>query len=180
MSSFSEKRTSLYTYARDNSPDLHAWRTPTRTRALVVAYFLGLSVAIGSWIMMLLGIVGVWTYLIAYVGALLVSMIAFTMLRCTIDAKDMAPLEELDGYEREIMAAWHDRSHRVFEIVLLIGGFAFIVASSFFHQYFHPSALGVSAGLFMLFTYLSVGTLPAVGFAATFNDNPHDQPEELF
>lgn len=180
LSSISQRRATRYAYLHNNAPALQSWRTPARTRTLVTIYFLGLGVAVSAWILMLLRVLGMGSYLIVYIAALLMSMIAFTMLRCTIDAKDLAPLEELDGYEREVMATWHSRSHRVFETVLLVGGFAFILASTFFHQYFHPAALGVSAGLYMLFTYLAVGTLPAVGFAATFNTNPHDQPEELF
>lgn len=179
-SSISTRRANRYEFVRDNAPDLASWRTPGRTRALVAAYFLGIAASASSWILNLLQVFGLGTYLAVYIGGIMVSMVAFSMLRCTIDAKDLAPPDQLDDYEREVMARWHDRSHRTFEGALFIGGMGFILVSTFFYEYFHPAALGVSAGLYMIFTYLAVGTLPAVGFAATFNTDPHDQPEELY
>lgn len=169
-----------YYSIRDHAPNFEAWRTPGRTRLLAAIYFAGLAAAIVSWVFMALSGIGPNTYLLAYNGGLLVSMAAFTVLRCTIDGKDIAPLYLLDDYEREIMNLWHDRTHRLFQIVLFVGGIIFIVAGSFFSEHFHPAFFGVSAGLFMIFTYLVVGTLPTVGFASAFNDNANDQAEELY
>lgn len=176
MNTSTEKiRSWNYSYLRKKAPRLEGWRTPGRTKALVAVYFAALAIAVITWLTLVFGLINVWWFLGFYVGAIIASMVAYSMLRMTIDAKDSAPSQELDDYEQEVLDEWRVKGHRLAQTTLFVGGFFFVFAGSFLIDSVEPAVLIISAGLYMIFSYLVVGTLPVVGFAATFNQNcPED------
>ncbi|AWB83611.1 hypothetical protein [Corynebacterium liangguodongii] len=147
---------------------------PGPTKALTTTYAAALSIALCVWIAanfltptpLLLGI---------YIAALIAAMFAITLLRISIGSRDRAPAAVLDDYEAEVLSLWRSRALTAMSIALFSGGaaFAFIypLASS---SSAAASQVAVNAGLYMIFVYLAVATLPTAGYAATFNRNPEE------
>lgn len=143
-------------------------RNPKATRALIATYFAGLSVAVILFIVLLTMGLHRTVFLVSYTAAILISVVAWTYIRGANGRKDRVPEAELDEYERHVFATWRNRAFRIISMLNLIGGLAFSVFALFSRDSVDPTAL-VAAGLYMLFTYLFVSTLPMIGYAITFN-----------
>lgn len=141
------------------------WRTPERTRALIITYFTALSLGLGLEIAALWSLHLIWPA----IAGLFISMMAWTMLRNTIYMKDIAPRSELDDYEQHVLDLWRGRALGITRVLLFAGATAMIVVGVSFNALIPTSVFAVVAGLFLLFIYLAVTTLPAVGFALSFN-----------
>lgn len=96
------------------------------------------------------------------------------MLRSTIRMRDTAPREELDDYEQAILDLWRGRALGVLSTLLVVGGVATIVLGLVFADHISTPMLAVFTGLYMIFSYLAITTLPAVGYALTFNQPTED------
>ncbi|RSZ61485.1 hypothetical protein EAH68_13085 [Corynebacterium hylobatis] len=106
-------------------------------------------------------------------AALFASLVAWTVLRSSIDAKDTAP--------EQVLADRRRRSLRIFENLLILGGAAVIVLGFMFRKDIDVATMSVFAGIYMIMLYLSVGTLPVVGYALNFNREDADtDPEEEY
>lgn len=147
------------------------------TKALIATYFAGLAVAVVLFILSLTTGMSPAVFTVSYTGAILVSMAAWTLIRGANGSKDRLSDAELDEYERSIFAAWRKRAFQAFSVLNLVGGTGFCAYAYFFRDSVGAIALA-AAGLYMVFTYLSVSTLPMIGFAATINrDHPEDHTE---
>lgn len=154
-----------WTDAQPEPGFVEKWRTPARTRALIVTYFTALFAGIGLEIGALWNVHLLWPA----VAGLLVAMTAWTMLRNTIRSKDSAPREMLDDYENQVLDLWRSRALSIISVMLFTGGAAFILIAVGFADTLEVGPFGAVAGLYLIFTYLAVTTLPAVGYALTFN-----------
>ncbi|GAB3938892.1 hypothetical protein [Corynebacterium tapiri] len=157
----------------DNTPTptwVDRWRTPGRTRALVITYFTFLAVSFLCEVGMFFSLHFLWPLL----AAMLVAMIAWTLLRNTIGAKDMAPRHALDEYENEVLDAWRSRALTLLNTLLVVGAAASIILGLVAADGIRTQIFATAVGIYMLFTYLAVSTLPAVGFALTFNQPAED------
>lgn len=146
------------------------WRTPGRTRFLVATYFTFLTLAL------ILELAALWWFPLMwfFFGALLIAVVAWTVLRSTIRMRDAAPREELDDYEQAILDLWRGRALGVLSTLLVVGGVATIVLGLVFADHISTPMLAVFTGLYMIFSYLAITTLPAVGYALTFNQPTED------
>lgn len=164
-------------YITDNAPRFENLRRPRPTRALITTYFTGIALA-------MISLVGsfLWTHFLWFhFAGLFTSMVAWTVLRSSIDAKDTAPAQVLDSYEQEVFADWRRRSLRIFEGMLILGGAAVIFLGVLFREYIDVATMSMFAGMYMIMLYLSVGTLPVVGYALAFNRGDADtDPEEAY
>ncbi|MCS5480483.1 hypothetical protein NYP18_12555 [Corynebacterium sp. YIM 101645] len=172
-----ESQLRRWQYLADNAPRFEELRRPRPTRALIAAYFTGLALAMVS-----LAGSFLWTHFMWFhFAALFTSMVAWTVLRSAIDAKDTAPEQVLDSYEQEVLADWRRRSLRIFEILLILGGAAVILLGALFREHIDVATMSMFAGMYMIMLYLSVGTLPVVGYALAFNrDDADTDPEEEY
>jgi hypothetical protein len=164
-------------YLTDNAPRFDNLRRPGPTRTLITTYFTGLALAMTSLAGSFLWIHFLWFHF----TALLTSMVAWTLLRSSIDAKDSAPEQLLDSYEKEVLATWRRRSLRIFENLLILGGTAVIFLGVLFREHIDVATMSMFAGMYMIMLYLSVGTLPVIGYALAFNRGDADaEPDEEY
>lgn len=171
MTDRQERKRRQWEFIVGNSRTFERWRRPGPTRALIACYFSGLALAIVCLVATFVWFHFLWFYLVAFLGA----MAAWTILRSTIDVKDTAPVEVIDDYEAEVLDLWRRRSFNLFGALLLIGGVGVIIVGAFFGRHIEVATMSTFAGMYMLMLYLTVGTLPAVGYALTFN---HPEPDE--
>ncbi len=147
---------------------LRSWRHRTPTLRLIAALYGCQAVALIS------GVIALW-WNPAFLGCLaflLLTCIPWTLLRLTIDTKDDAPESVLDEYEQQVIASWNHLALRLlgywasFCAVLL----AFSGAMDFpAHLGVSPTGWNVVFGEIVLVSSLSLTSLPAVGYALTFN-----------
>lgn len=141
------------------------WRTPSRTRTLIITYFTGLILGIGLEVAALWKLHLIWPA----IAGLVVSMTAWTLLRWTIHSKDTAPRTALDDYEQQVLDLWRARALTIVGTMLFLGAFCTIVLGVIFSDTFGLAPFAAVVGLYMIFIYLAVTTLPAVGYALSFN-----------
>lgn len=146
------------------------WRTPGRTKFLVATYFTALALALVLELAALWWIHFIWFFFIA----LLVAITSWTLLRSTINSKDGAPREVLDDYEQAVLDTWRARALNALSALLIVGAFAMIILGVVFDDEIPTAAFGAVSGMYMIFSYLAVTTLPAIGFALTFNQPTED------
>ncbi|AIT60504.1 hypothetical protein [Corynebacterium doosanense] len=146
------------------------WRTPERTRALVIAYFFFLALSLLMEIGIFLSFHFMWPLLVAMACA----MGSWTMLRNTIGAKDMAPRHARDDYENQVLDQWRSRALTLLNALLIVGAVASILIGTIMGEQIRTAIFATATGIYLLFTYLAVSTLPAVGFALTFNRPTED------
>lgn len=107
--------------------------------------------------------------------AIVLSCVPWTILRITIDSKDSKPLSILDEYEAQILDEWRRRAFKLSTSLLFIGGFATLLAGNWFLGGGITGTIAtkylLGAGYYLLFSYFISATLPAVGYALTFNQN---------
>lgn len=146
------------------------WRTPGRTRGLVISYFTLLAIALVAEVVSLFWLPALALFVIPLIGA----MVAWTILRNTINMKDVAPREELDDYEQSVLDRWRATALRVLSILLVVGAMGSIFIGVTFDDTISTAIFSTVVGLYMIFSYLAVTTLPAIGFALTFNRPAED------
>jgi len=149
-------------------PGAERVRNQKATRVLIAAYFAGLTVAVLLFIASLATNMDPTVFLVCYTAAMLVSMVSWTIIRGANDRKDRVPEAELDEYERDVFTTWRNRAFRIISALTFLGGFIFCAYAYFAGDTVDVIAL-VAAGLYMIFTYLFVSTLPMIGYAITFN-----------
>lgn len=170
--------TSISRQNRAALPGSKRVRNQKATRALIAVYFAGLIVAALLFGISLIAELDSWPFSLSYIVAMLLSMAAWTYIRGANDSKDRLPDAKLDEYERDIFATWRQRAFKAFSALTLVGGAGFLLYATFIADAANSVAYK-TAGLYMLFTYLFVATLPMIGFAATINrDHPEDHAEE--
>lgn len=164
MHSISEK---AYDYATKRpEPDYVApWRTQRRTRTLTVAYFVSLVLAFAF------ELAGIWNaiLMIPFCIFFAITMGIWILLRQTIKAKDLAPRDQLDDYEAAVLATWRRRANSILLIIVIVMAFVLIVLSGTVADGISSSSICTATGLLLLYAFLVTATLPAVGFALTFN-----------
>ena len=99
-------------------------------------------------------------------------------LRISIDSKDTKPLASLDEYEAQVLDHWRQKAFKLSTSLLMAGSAAAFVSNfgflgvDIFELNSTKFLLGV--GYYLLFSYFISATLPAVGYALTFNQNSED------
>ncbi|MDT9407790.1 hypothetical protein [Corynebacterium rouxii] len=163
----------FYDFAISNGNPYPRWRNPRSTHLLVTGYFVSLVLALIFELLMFIWIHFIWVF----IACMFIAMTCWTILRSTIDLKDMAPEDRLDDYEKAVINKWRQRSLSTALSLLFIGGLAAIIASTSLiapDSPLSPNLLAIFAGLYMIYTYLFASSLPAVGYALTFNRNPEE------
>lgn len=142
------------------------WRTEARTRLLIRIY-LG-SLAFG----LLIGVVQIFwrPALFAWLVFTVVMLVAWTMLRTVINTRDVAPEEELDEYEHEVIRNWQAIAYGwlVF-LAMAVSVYMIILGVSGTGDLSHWIYTG---GLFTLLGLLAASALPTVAYATTFGPVP--------
>lgn len=147
---------------------LRSWRHRTPTLRLIAAFYGCQAVALIS------AVIALW-WTPAFLGCLaflLLTCIPWTLLRLTIDTKDDAPESVLDEYERQVIASWNRITLRLlgYWASFCAGLLAFSGALDFpAHLGVSPTRWNVVLGEIVLIGSLSLTSLPAVGYALTFN-----------
>lgn len=164
MPVFSEK-----TYSFINSQPEPAYvarlRHPRATRVLIIGYFAALAIALLSEFAALRSL-----YLfIPFLIFMIIAMTCWSLLRQTIQAKDLAPRDQLDDYEASILAGWRRRAMTASSAVMVVTGVALITIAVTFSESPRLPGLCAVIGMFLIYAYLFISTLPAVGFALSFN-----------
>ncbi|MDK8626748.1 hypothetical protein [Corynebacterium appendicis] len=149
-------------------PGAERVRNQKATRVLVAAYFTGLTVAVLLFIASLATGMDSTVFVVCYTASMLVSMVSWTIIRGANDRKDRVPEAELDEYERNVFTTWRNRAFRIISALNFLGGFSFCAYAYFAGDTVDRTVL-IAAGLYMIFTYLFVSTLPMIGYAITFN-----------
>ncbi|MEJ4100765.1 hypothetical protein V5S96_10425 [Corynebacterium mastitidis] len=147
---------------------LRSWRHRTPTLRLIAALY-GCQAAA-----LICGVIALW-WTPAFLGCLaflLLTCIPWTLLRLTIDAKDDAPESVLYEYEQQVIASWNRLALRLLgywvsfcAILLVFSGTLDFPA----HLGVSPTGWNVVFGEIVLISSLSLTSLPAVGYALTFN-----------
>ena len=112
-------------------PGAERVRNQKSTRVLVAVYFTGLTAAVLLFIASLATSLDSIVFVVCYTAAMLVSMVAWTIIRGANDSKDRLPEAELDEYERDIFATWRNRAFRIISALNLAGGLGFCVYAFF-------------------------------------------------
>lgn len=146
------------------------WRTPARTKALVLIYATAMPLAL---ILELAAIMWL-PLLIPAMILLFASMVAWTVLSNTIGMRDAAPRSALDGYETEVLDLWRHRALQLMSAMILVGAVATIILGVAFSDAVDTAVLASVVGVYMIFCYLAFTTLPAIGYALAFNRNPEE------
>lgn len=115
------------------------WRTPERTRALAITFFRALALSL-----VFLAAVAVWT-----------------LLRGTIDRKDTAPRNNLDGYEQVVLDTWRARALSILTTLLIVGALLFFAVGLIFDDVVDVASFALIAALYL-------------GYALTFNQPSED------
>ncbi len=165
-----EERMWRYQSTRPEPAFVASWRTPARTRALVAAYAVTMPLAL---ILELAGLARP-ALLVPAVLVLLVSMIAWTILRSTIGMRDVAPRASLDSYEAEVLDLWRHRALALMGTMLLLGAALTVALGVALSDVVDTGVLAAVVGLYMLLCHLVLTTLPAVGYALAFNRPPEE------
>lgn len=158
-------------YVTANGPTFPRLRNPRATKALITTYAVMMAAAIVFQLAMFRWPHAVWLFLVC----LVIALVAWTVLRSTIGVRDAAPRDRLDDYESEVLAVWRQRALNVLLVLLFIGALTIFTVSTFFSGALSPATVGTVAGLFMLYSSSIVSTLPAVGYALTFNRDADEE-----
>ena len=149
------------------------FRRPGPTRGLIASMY-G-CVAVSAIFLIIAQTFSAYWALFATSITIALSCIPWTILRISIDTKDTKPLAALDEYEAQVLDHWRQKAFKL-STSLLIGGSAAAFISNFgflgadiFELNSTKFLLGV--GYYLLFSYFISATLPAVGYALTFNQN---------
>jgi len=152
------------------------FRSPGPTRGLIASMY-GCVAVSAIFLIIALAFSAYWA-LFATSITIALSCIPWTILRISIDSKDTKPLATLDEYEAQVLDHWRQKAFKLSTTLLFVGGLA-AFASNFrflngdtFEINSTKFLLGV--GYYLLFSYFISGTLPAVGYALTFNQNSED------
>ncbi|CAB0728749.1 hypothetical protein FRC0293_00028 [Corynebacterium diphtheriae] len=89
----------FYDFAISNGNPHSRWRTPRSTRLLITGYFVSLVLALIFELLMFAWIHFIWIF----IACMFIAMTCWTVLRSTIDLKDMAPEDRLDDYEKAVI-----------------------------------------------------------------------------
>ena len=169
----------------ERQPRFEKLRKPRATRTLIAIYLGGMAVAFAALPLSLsftrdsgpdnLNFSFLGLYLVGW----LVSCIAWTVLRCTIDIKDTAPDSALDEYEAEVLARWRRTGFQALQWTTLVVAFAIMFIGSWVPQISPADSVLIIGGLTLLFVVTACSTLPAVGYALTFNTSEDAAPEPV-
>lgn len=158
-------------YVTSDGPTFPRLRNPRATKALITTYAVMMAAAIVFQLAMFRWPHAVWLFLVC----LVIALAAWTVLRSTIDVRDTAPRSELDDFEAEVLAVWRKRALNVLLALLFLGAVTFVIVPAVSSGRLDPAAVGTAAGVFMLYSAGVVSTLPAVGYALTFNRNADEE-----
>lgn len=140
---------------------------PRHTRALITGWAASVAATILG---VALTYLGGDTWLIpGGLGALGV-MVFWTLLRGSIRMRDSAPRELLDDYEAEVLDRWIRRGYRALAAVIYAVGMALILSATLLDTVSWEAL--VALGMLLIITMLTVTSLPAIGYALTFNADP--------
>lgn len=142
------------------------FRNPRDTQVLITVYFAGMLISFACMAYQIAFSFNWWPNGM-FLGSMAVSICAWTLLRSANEMKDTAPEDQLDEYERVVLATWRKRSLKLFSTLVGLGGTAFLAAGLFMGNDFDLGL--IAAGYFMLGTQLIATPLPMVGYAVTFN-----------
>lgn len=150
------------------------FRNPRSTRMLLAVYLGGMAVAFAAMPLFLI-FPGV-GFLALYMASALLGCVAWSALRCTIDIKDAAPDAALDEYEAEVLARWRRTGFQALQWITLVVAFAIMFIGGWVPQILPADKVLLIAGLALLFVVTICSTLPAIGYALTFNASEDAAP----
>ncbi|MCZ9295919.1 hypothetical protein [Corynebacterium yonathiae] len=149
------------------------FRRPGPTRGLIASMY-GCVAVSAIFLLIALALSSYWA-LFAMSIAIVLSCVPWTILRISIDSKDTKPLTSLDEYEAQTLDQWRRRAFKLSTSLLFVGGFATLLTGNWFLGGGITGTIAtkylLGAGYFLLFSYFISATLPAVGYALTFNQN---------
>ncbi|MEO5308914.1 hypothetical protein QKD99_03895 [Corynebacterium sp. c3Ub_189] len=152
------------------------FRRPGPTRGLIVSMY-GCVAVSAIFLIIALSFSAHWA-LIAMSITIALSCIPWTILRISIDSKDTKPLATLDEYEAKVLDHWRQKAFTLSTALLFTGGLVTLLVGNWFLGGGITGTIGtkylLGAGYYLLFSYFISATLPAVGYALTFNQNSED------
>lgn len=166
-----DRRLAYWERVIDDSGPARRWRTPGRTRTLILCYFSAVGLLPATLAATLFWSPAIWFYLAAAVAII----VSWTVLRSAIDVKDAVPAALLDEYEQSVLARWRHRSHRLFMGLSLTGGVGVMAIGVVFHEDLTVTLMAVISALTMFMIGLLAGSLPAVGYALTFHRDADEE-----
>lgn len=145
---------------------LPAWRTEKRT-LLLIRIFLG-TLVFG----VITGVAQIfWSPLLfAWLPFTIVACTSWTMLRTVINARDVAPTDELDEYENEVVRTGQTTAYALFTNFTLVIAFYMV-----FLPVFNPDGLDrwiYTGGLFTTLGLMAIIAIPTITYASTFGPVP--------
>lgn len=145
---------------------LPTWRTEGRVRLLIRVFVANLAFGI------ITGVVQIFwfPFIIAWLVFTVVGCISWTMLRIVINTRDVAPADELDEYEAEIVRAWQATAYGYFTMFTLAVAFYMV-----FLPVLSPAELAhwvYSGGLFTALGIMAIIAMPTIAYATTFGPVP--------
>ncbi|MCG7450838.1 hypothetical protein MHK12_10530 [Corynebacterium kefirresidentii] len=149
------------------------FRRPGPTRGLIASMY-GCVAVSAIFLILALALSSYWA-LLAMSIAMVLSCIPWTILRVSIDSKDRKPLSSLDEYEAQVLDQWRRKAFQLSTALLFTGGLVTLLVGNWFLGGGITGTIGtkylLGAGYYLLFSYFISATLPAVGYALTFNQN---------
>lgn len=152
---------------------LPKWRTASRTNLLIRLFFAALAFGF------ITGVIQIFwpPFIFVWFPVTVATCVFWTMLRTVINTRDVAPSEELDEYESEIVRTWQVVAYGLFTLFTLTIAIYMVVVSTI-----NPDSLDrwiYSGGLFTTLGLMTIIALPTTAYATTFGPVPvpGDDPE---
>lgn len=163
----------------ERSRSFERFRNPRSTRMLLAIYLGSMAVAFAAMPLFLVfsRFGGPDGFFWPYVISVLISCTAWSILRCTIDIKDAAPDAALDEYEAEVLARWRRIGFQALQWTTLVAGFGMAIIGGWFPAVFPFDTALIIIGIALTLVVTVCSTLPAVGYALTFNASADSAPE---
>ncbi|HIW91011.1 MAG TPA: hypothetical protein H9870_05035 [Candidatus Corynebacterium avicola] len=152
---------------------LPKWRTESRTNLLIRLFFAALAFGFLTAVIQIF-----WPpFIFVWLPVTVATCVFWTMLRTVINTRDVAPSEELDEYESEIVRTWQVVAYGLFTMLTLAIAIYMVIVSTI-----NPDSLNrwiYSGGLFTTLGLMTIIALPTTAYATTFGPVPipRDAPE---
>ena len=145
---------------------LPRWRTEARTHLLIRVFLGCLAFGVVTAIVQIFW----FPFLFAWLPFTLATCISWTMLRIVVNTRDVAPAEELDEYENEVVRTWQVAAYGMFSTFTLAVAFYMV-----FLPVINPDGLDhwiYSGGLFTILGLMAIIAMPTIAYATTFGPVP--------
>ena len=145
---------------------LPKWRTESRTNLLIRLFFAALAFGFLTAVIQIF-----WPpFIFVWLPVTVATCVFWTMLRTVINTRDVAPSEELDEYENEVVRTWQVAAYGMFSTFTLAVAFYMV-----FLPVINPDGLDhwiYSGGLFTILGLMAIIAMPTIAYATTFGPVP--------